>query len=76
MRPLGLGIHRTYPYHVPRAAVPVAGGSRGRRDGLADPTLLEAEQDGKRVKRISKPITVVRTAERVLGLHIRLYACA
>ena len=49
MRPLGLGIHRTYPYHVPRAAGPVAGGSRGRRDGLADPDRLEDDQGGKRV---------------------------
>ena len=37
-RPPGLGIYRMYPYHVPRAAGPVAGGSRGRRDGLADPS--------------------------------------
>ena len=40
-RPPGLGIYRMYPYHVPRAAGPVAGGSRGRRDGLADPTCVQ-----------------------------------
>ena len=36
VRPLGVGIHRTYPYHVPGTAGPVTGGSRGRRDGLVD----------------------------------------
>ena len=41
VRPLGVGIHRTYPYHVPGGAGPVTGGSRGRRDGLVDPTPIE-----------------------------------
>ena len=40
VRPLGVGIHRTYPYHVPGGAGPVTGGSMGRRDGLADPVPI------------------------------------
>ena len=41
-----------YPYHVPRAAGPVAGGSRGRRDGLADPLHLEkGKREGKGLNR-------------------------
>ena len=43
VRPLGVGIHRTYPYHVPGGAGPVTGGSRGRRDGSEDPTPLREE---------------------------------
>ena len=48
-RPPELGIYRMYPYHVPRGAGPVTGGSRGRRDGLADPGHESHDQGGKRV---------------------------
>ena len=46
-RPPELGIYRMYPYHVPRGAGPVTGGSRGRRDGLVDPGMVNHTRVGK-----------------------------
>ena len=44
-----------YPYHVYCGAGPVAGGSRGRQDGLADLGLLQADrtESGKGLSHMS-----------------------